>query len=273
MRRLGTSRPLFLVRDGRPDAADASRAALEIQCERGVRSVREVSVADTRSLNPALATGELCGGTYCPTDGFIRPLAILAGYRVAAEPLVHGLTSDAAVRCVWCRERDSFGCSLFPGSVVNEILFECFAKFSRRIFGLYPYAALRVGRIRPERPFEIFQFLCNRMILAIVGYVNLRFRLIFEMHHVHKKKPRKRLILNVVRPAKLQRRFYLDRPRIELCFALIEVSDEINSSVARRLGDLDAISLKKHTHVACPEQCNRLSVQGRCASMGPIHSQ
>ena len=55
------------------------RDALEIQREHGVQNVREVSVAEIRSLNPALTIGEVCGGTYCPTDGFIRPLAILAG--------------------------------------------------------------------------------------------------------------------------------------------------------------------------------------------------
>jgi sarcosine oxidase subunit beta len=63
------------------------REALEIQREHGVQNAREVSVAEIRSLNPALAIGELRGGTYCPTDGFIRPLAILAGYQVAAERL------------------------------------------------------------------------------------------------------------------------------------------------------------------------------------------
>jgi len=63
------------------------RDALEIQREHGVRNAREVSVDDIASLNPALATGEIRGGTYCPTDGFIRPLAILAGYQAAAQRL------------------------------------------------------------------------------------------------------------------------------------------------------------------------------------------
>jgi sarcosine oxidase subunit beta len=73
------------------------RDALEIQREHGVRNAREVSVAEIISLNPALATGELCGGTYCPTDGFIRPLAILAGYQAAAQRLGVRFIYDAEV--------------------------------------------------------------------------------------------------------------------------------------------------------------------------------
>ena len=73
------------------------RDALEIQREHGVRNAREVSVAEIISLNPVLATGELCGGTYCPTDGFIRPLAILAGYQAAAQRLGVRFIYDAEV--------------------------------------------------------------------------------------------------------------------------------------------------------------------------------
>jgi sarcosine oxidase subunit beta len=73
------------------------RDALEVQREHGVQNAREVNVADITSLNPALATGELRGGTYCPTDGFIRPLAILAGYQAAAERLSVRFLYDAEV--------------------------------------------------------------------------------------------------------------------------------------------------------------------------------
>jgi sarcosine oxidase subunit beta len=73
------------------------RDALDFQREHGVSNAREVSVTDCASLNPALATGELRGGTYYPTDGFIRPLAILAGYQAAAERLGVRFIYDADV--------------------------------------------------------------------------------------------------------------------------------------------------------------------------------
>ncbi len=63
------------------------RDALTVQRAHGVQNAGDVSVADITALNPALATAELRGGTFCPTDGFIRPLAILAGYQAAAERL------------------------------------------------------------------------------------------------------------------------------------------------------------------------------------------
>ncbi len=37
------------------------------------------------------------GGTYCASDGFIRPLQILAGYRAAAERLGARFVWEAAV--------------------------------------------------------------------------------------------------------------------------------------------------------------------------------
>lgn len=101
------------------------RAALQVQREHGVQNAREVSVAEIRSLNPALATGELWGGTYCPTDGFIRPLAILAGYQAAAERLGVRFIYDAEVTALTldriggvthvCTANDAFA----TGAVVN----------------------------------------------------------------------------------------------------------------------------------------------------------
>jgi sarcosine oxidase subunit beta len=71
--------------------------ALRLQRAHGVQNAHEVSVDDIIALNPALATGGLRGGTYCPTDGFIRPLAILAGYQAAAERLGVRFIYDAEV--------------------------------------------------------------------------------------------------------------------------------------------------------------------------------
>jgi sarcosine oxidase subunit beta len=43
-----------------------------------------VSVGDIARINPAACLDGVVGGTFCPTDGFIRPLAILEGYVNAA---------------------------------------------------------------------------------------------------------------------------------------------------------------------------------------------
>ena len=69
------------------------RAALAVQRANGVDDAREVDAADVAVLNPALVRDGIAGGTYCASDGFIRPLGILDGYRTAAERL--------GVRFVW----------------------------------------------------------------------------------------------------------------------------------------------------------------------------
>ena len=82
---------LWVARD---EAELASlRAALAVQRANGVEDAREVDARDVAALNPALRRDGIVGGTYCPSDGFIRPLQLLDGYRRAAERL--------GVRFVW----------------------------------------------------------------------------------------------------------------------------------------------------------------------------
>ena len=68
----------------------ALRAALAVQRANGVDDAVEVDRETISRLNPALDAGAVAGGTYCPSDGFIRPLGILDGYRRAAERWARG---------------------------------------------------------------------------------------------------------------------------------------------------------------------------------------
>ncbi len=61
------------------------RDALRAQREAGLTESHEVSVDDIRRLNPALYTEDLIGGTFCPLDGFMRPMNILQGYVQSAQ--------------------------------------------------------------------------------------------------------------------------------------------------------------------------------------------
>lgn len=63
----------------------ASLAATQaVQHAAGVAEARIVGPDEVARLNPAVAQGGVAGGAFCPTDGFIRPLGILEGYRAAA---------------------------------------------------------------------------------------------------------------------------------------------------------------------------------------------
>jgi sarcosine oxidase subunit beta len=73
------------------------RGALAVQRANGVDDVIEVDADAIARLNPALRRNEIAGGTYCASDGFVRPLQILDGYRRAAERLGVRFVWDAGV--------------------------------------------------------------------------------------------------------------------------------------------------------------------------------
>ena len=106
----------------------ALRSALPVQHAAGLPEATEVGLDDIARINPALRLDGLTGGTWCPTDGYIRPLGMLAGYLGAAERLGvtvqwatevtgferNGSTADAKIAAVHTRDG-----RLAVGTVVN----------------------------------------------------------------------------------------------------------------------------------------------------------
>jgi sarcosine oxidase subunit beta len=66
------------------DELDRARA---VQHAQGLTEAERLEPEDVGRLNPAVALDGVMGAAYCPTDGFIRPLAILDGYLQAAARL------------------------------------------------------------------------------------------------------------------------------------------------------------------------------------------
>ncbi|HEV2290278.1 MAG TPA: FAD-binding oxidoreductase [Gemmatimonadales bacterium] len=64
---------------------DILREGLAVQHAEGLAEAREVTPDEALRLNPALASADIAGGVFCPTDGFIRPLQILEGYLSSAR--------------------------------------------------------------------------------------------------------------------------------------------------------------------------------------------
>jgi len=75
---------LFLAAD--EEQVAALRQIRPLQTGLGV-PVEEVTPEDVRRLNPAVRLDGIAGGCFCPIDGFLRPLDILAGYTAAAARL------------------------------------------------------------------------------------------------------------------------------------------------------------------------------------------
>lgn len=71
--------------------ADAEMAILAaanaLQQREGVTEARIVTADEANSIQPYIARDSHRGGTFSPTDGFIRPMEILRGYREAATRL------------------------------------------------------------------------------------------------------------------------------------------------------------------------------------------
>lgn len=61
------------------------REAQRVQHASGLTAARMVSAEEARALNPAIGDDTVVGGTFCRTDGFLRPLNVLRGYAEAAQ--------------------------------------------------------------------------------------------------------------------------------------------------------------------------------------------
>ncbi|HVT43846.1 MAG TPA: FAD-dependent oxidoreductase [Thermoanaerobaculia bacterium] len=81
---------LFLAETGEQLAALA--AANRIQRENGLEEAQVIGAGEARELSPAAVSSSILGAAFCPTDGFIRPMQILAGY--LGSSLGRGLRVD-----------------------------------------------------------------------------------------------------------------------------------------------------------------------------------
>jgi sarcosine oxidase subunit beta len=66
---------------------DLLREALLVQRAAGLGEAEAIDADSVVRLNPAVPRDGIVGATWCPTDGFIRPMEILRGYLGAAERL------------------------------------------------------------------------------------------------------------------------------------------------------------------------------------------
>jgi sarcosine oxidase, subunit beta len=74
---------LFIARS--EQAMAQLRAANELQHACGLPEARVIDAAEVRAINPAVEDDAIVGGTFCPTDGFIRAMKILNGYAAASQ--------------------------------------------------------------------------------------------------------------------------------------------------------------------------------------------
>jgi sarcosine oxidase subunit beta len=74
---------LFIARS--EQAMNQLRAANELQQACGLAEARVIDADEVSTINPAVEDDAIVGGTFCPTDGFIRAMKVLGGYSAAAQ--------------------------------------------------------------------------------------------------------------------------------------------------------------------------------------------
>ena len=77
----------YLWLAGSADELAELERAQRIQHGEGLTEAVLLGAADVAAVNPAVAPAGIVGAAYCPSDGFIRPLAMLEGYLRAASRL------------------------------------------------------------------------------------------------------------------------------------------------------------------------------------------
>jgi sarcosine oxidase subunit beta len=87
---------LFIARS--EQAMAQLRIANELQHACGLPEARVIDAEEVRRINPAVVDDAIVGGTFCPTDGFIRAMKILGGYFAAAQRLGVRFEFGVAVR-------------------------------------------------------------------------------------------------------------------------------------------------------------------------------
>ena len=81
---------------------NALRWAQRIQHAEGLTEAVEVGPSEIARLCPAVGLEGIVGGAFCPTDGFIRPVAILEGYLAAAQRLGVSVEWGVEVASIAC---------------------------------------------------------------------------------------------------------------------------------------------------------------------------
>lgn len=81
----------------------ALEAGRRVQHEAGLHEAVPVSADEIRTLNRALALEGIVGGAWCPSDGFLRPRDMLAGYLQNAERRGARVRWSAEVTALECR--------------------------------------------------------------------------------------------------------------------------------------------------------------------------
>ena len=119
---------LFVASD--EDVMASLRQNLAVQRAAGLPDVAEVDPGEIARLVPGLETGDLVGGTFCPSDGIAGPSEVCQGYAHAARQrgvrIIEGLEVSGLVR-----EKGNWRVATPRGEIRAERVVICAGAWSR----------------------------------------------------------------------------------------------------------------------------------------------
>jgi len=152
----------------------ALRANLAQQHALGLQQAREVTREEIQAMVPAMRTGDMLGGTFCPTDGFVDPYSVMTGFTLKAQERGVRLMRSAEVTSVIVNDGAVRGVRLANGDEIQTEVVVNAAGAWAAAFAAMAGADLPVTPLRrmlvPTEPFDEIPEHCPMVIDMATGF-------------------------------------------------------------------------------------------------------
>ncbi len=145
---------LFLLTDEL--LVDAFKGHLQMWRGQGLSEARWLEPAQVADLAPLVATGDVIGATFCPTDGLAGPAEVTLGYASAARRLGVEIRTASEVLGIQVDHGRVVGVTTASGAVACAAAFICAGAWSRQL-------GLGVGLDLPVQPYRRQVFVTGRV--------------------------------------------------------------------------------------------------------------
>jgi sarcosine oxidase, subunit beta len=134
---------------------DYLRKNQELQRSFGLKDARMVSTGEIVGMVPQLRADDILGGSYCPTDGFVDPHAVMTGFAKRAKERGVRLWLNAEVTGINVENGAVAGVETSRGSIAARAVVNAAGPWAARVAGLagaqLPVTPLRRQIVKTQR--------------------------------------------------------------------------------------------------------------------------
>jgi sarcosine oxidase, subunit beta len=146
---------LFVATEARH--LDYLRANYDVQIAEGLKTASLVSRDDIVRMVPQLRSGDIIGGSFCSTDGFVDPYSVMTGFTLRAVDQGAALIRDAEVTGLTLDAKGVASVETTQGSIATRIVVNAAGAWSAAIAKMagvdLPVEPLR-RMLVPTEPFD-----------------------------------------------------------------------------------------------------------------------